>query len=113
MNKKGLELVWSTVVVIIIALVLLAFLLLFFVNSSSSFTSTIKGYFSHSNVDSIVQSCNILADTNSQYSFCCEKKSVKYYDDGDKTQNDFTCDELSDRNFVSNLNSLNCNEVSC
>ena len=113
MNKKGFELVWSTIVIVILSLMLLAFLLAFFFNTSGSFIGTIKSYFSYSNVDSIVSSCNILVDSGQDYSYCCEVRNVKYYDDGDKTEGDFTCSGFYELSIVNNLNELNCGGVSC
>jgi hypothetical protein len=113
MNKKGMELVWSTIVVIIIALVLLAFLLTFFFSSSRSFVYNIKSYFSYSNVDNVVASCNVLVDSGQSYVYCCESKNVKYYEGGEKAEGLFTCDSLAEKEFVDNLDELSCEGVSC
>lgn len=114
MNKKGFELVWSTVVIIVLALMLLLFIVLFFTTSSGSFIDRIRGYFSYSNVDSVIQGCNVLSYSNSEYAFCCEKKNVKYYESGDKKQGDFSCKELAEKEFVNNnINSIECSGVSC
>ena len=114
MNKRGFELVWSTVVIIVLALMLLLFIILFFTSSSGNFLENIKGYFSYSNVDSVVQSCNVLSSSEAGYAFCCEKKQVKYYENGDKKQGDFSCTELADKEFVNNkINKIDCGGISC
>ena len=114
MNKRGFELVWSTIVIIILAFMLLLFIVLFFTTSSGSFVDRIKSYFSYSNVDSVVQGCNVLADSGSGYVFCCEKKIVKYYSEGEKREGEFSCGELIDESFIDNrINNLDCGGVSC
>lgn len=113
-NKRGFELVWSTVVVIILAFMLLLFIILFFTNTSGSFVERIKSYFGYSNVDSVFQSCNVLSDSGSGYAFCCEKKTVKYYENGEKKQGDFSCNELVDKEFINNkINAFSCGGVTC
>lgn len=114
MNKRGFELVWSNIVIIILALMLLLFIILFFTNTSGSFVERIKGYFSYSNVDSIVQGCNVLSVSGSEYAFCCEKKQVKYYENGEKKKGEFSCGELVNKIFINNkINQVNCEEVIC
>ena len=73
----------------------------------------IKGYFSYSNVDSVVQGCNILADTGAEYAYCCEKKTVNYYSEGKKAEGLFTCNELLNQNFTESIKVLDCKEVIC
>ncbi len=114
MNKRGFELVWSTVVIIVLALMLLLFIILFFTSSSGNFMEKIKSYFSYSNVDSVVQGCNIFVDSGSENSFCCEKKMVKYYAGGEKLEGEFSCGELVDKEFINNkINSMNCEGIIC
>ena len=114
MNKRGFEMVMSTIVIIILALILLIVILFFFMNSSGTFAETIKSYFSYSNVDNSVQSCNILVQSGNTYSFCCEKKMIKYYQNGSKGQKEFSCDELSNEGFISGkINKLDCGGITC
>lgn len=113
MNKRGFELALSTIVVIILAVLLLLFTVMFFTTSSGSFIDTIKNYFSYSNVDSIVQRCNLLADSNSLNSFCCEKVEVRYYRDDKKMKGIFSCRDILDNSIDSRIQDLNCMEVSC
>jgi hypothetical protein len=114
MNKKGLEMAWSTIVVMILALLLLLFLILFFTNSSGNFLEKVKSYSSYSNVDSSVQSCNILIQAGNTYSFCCEKKQIKYYENGVKKSSDFSCVELSNKEFInSQINKMDCGGIIC
>ena len=111
MDKRGLQLAINTIVTLVLALVVLAFMVIFFTGTSTDFMNKIKSYFSYSNVDNLVSSCNILSETNAQYSFCCEKKLVKYYEDGEKNEGEFNCFEIADK--FGNIDKLNCDGVSC
>jgi hypothetical protein len=113
-NKKGFQLTISTVVLLIIATMLLLFIILFFTGSAGPLLGKFGSYFSYTNVDNVIEGCNILADTNQAYAFCCEKKSVKYFEKGEKLNKGFSCSELIDKSFVNNkIKSLSCEEVSC
>lgn len=113
-DKRGFELAWSTIVIMILAFALLLIIIFFLTTSSGSFFDKIKGYFSYSNVDSVVEGCNFLGSSGASYSFCCEKKIVKYYENGNKKQGEFSCSELADMGFVNNkINKLSCAATSC
>ncbi|MDD5193578.1 MAG: hypothetical protein PHF67_03240 [Candidatus Nanoarchaeia archaeon] len=112
-EKRGFELALNTIVIIILAVLLLLFAVMFFTKSSGSFIDTIRGYFSYSNVDSIVQRCNILADSNSLNSFCCEKVEVRYYANGKKEIGVFSCRELMDNGIEDRIKIMDCKEVKC
>lgn len=114
MNKRGFELALNTIVLLVLAMLVLLFGILFFTKGSESFSDTITSYFSYSNVDSVVQRCNILADSNSVNGFCCEKIEIKYYSDDKKAQGQFSCNELIDKSFVNNkINPVDCKEINC
>jgi hypothetical protein len=114
MNKRGFELAWNTIVVMVLALMLLLFLVLFFTGNAQNFLDKIKGYLSYSNIDNIVQSCNVLADSGSSYNYCCEKIKVKYYIGGKKTESLFSCNELLNKTFANEkLKSINCKWAEC
>ena len=36
--------------------------------------------------ESVVDNCNFYADTEAEYGYCCEKKDVKYLEDGEKVE---------------------------
>ncbi len=113
MDKRGFELIWSTVVVIILALMLLLFSVLFFTNAGKSFLDNIRGYTSNSNVDSVIKGCNILADSGSDYEFCCGKKTVSYYDNG-KQEIEASCQDLVNKTFINNkIKKVECENVIC
>lgn len=112
-NKKGFEMAWSTIVAMILAILLLAILIIFITMGSGKIGDYFKGLFGYSNVDNVVSSCNLNVQSNSQYSFCCEKKNVKYYLDGKRQEGEFTCLELLDKSFIKGINSLECSGVGC
>jgi hypothetical protein len=110
-NKRGLEMIWSTWVIMVLAALLLIFLVLFFTSSSGSFMNNLKGYFSKTNVDSVVKGCNILTDSGNNYEFCCGKKEVTYLVDKNVKKGEFSCFELENKSFVNNeiTSNMNCN----
>ena len=114
-SKKGFEMIWSTWVIMILAAVLLIFLILFFTTSSGSFLDNVKGYFSKTNVDSVVKGCNILSDSGNRYGFCCDKKDVKYLFEGEVKKGVFSCSELMNKSFVDNgiTSDIKCDSLNC
>ncbi|MFA5173953.1 MAG: hypothetical protein WC438_02105 [Candidatus Pacearchaeota archaeon] len=111
-DKKGFEMAISTLILMIIGVVLLISLITFFTMGSAEFIKTIKSYVSYSNVDNAVESCNILVDTNQQNTYCCEKRIVKYYEEGDKKEESFSCYDLIPLKLSDNLKEMSCN-VEC
>jgi len=111
MNKKGLEMAINTIVILVLSISVLAFMLLFFTDAGGNFLEKIRGYQGYSNVDSLISNCNFYVETDSSYSYCCEEKNVKYLQDGEKTEGEFTCLEISDR--FGNVEGMNCGGVTC
>lgn len=114
LNKKGFELVFSTWVIIILSILMLVFLIYFFAMGSGSFLDNIKGYFSKTNVDSVIKSCNFLVDSNSGYEFCCDEKTLKYKEDSFK-EIEITCDEFSKLEISNNeiKGNIKCSDINC
>lgn len=114
MNKKGFEMVWSTVVIMVLSLMLLLFIILFFTGSAGNFVEKVKGYFFYSNVDSVIDGCTVLSSSGGNYAFCCEKKTVKYFDGGEKVEGKFSCGDLVDKSFTNGrINDLGCEDIQC
>lgn len=114
MNEKGFQLTINTVVILILATMLLLFLVLFFTGSAGPLLNKIGSYFSYSNVDNVIEGCDILVNINAEYAYCCEKKVVKYFEDEEKTSGEFSCFELVDESFINGkIKILSCEEVSC
>jgi len=103
----------STIVILVLAVLVLLFAVMFFTTSSGSFIGTIKNYFSYSNVDSVVQRCNLLVSSNSLNGFCCEKIEVKYYLNDKKMNGMFSCRSIIDNGIDNRVNGLSCEEVKC
>jgi hypothetical protein len=112
-NKKGLELAINTIVLLVLAMVFLLFMILFFTGTSGTFVTKIKGYFTYSNVDDVITGCNIFADSEQNYGYCCEKKFVKYVEDGENKGGEFSCLEITNKSFGKDVKKLNCEDVSC
>lgn len=113
MDKRGIEITISTVILLILGLLVLGIMIFLITSSSNSFMENVKSFFSYSNVDSVVNSCNMLAGSEITYKYCCEKNLVKYYVDGEKEKSELSCFELLNKSFASNLNELNCGEIKC
>lgn len=113
-GKKGLEIVWNFWIIMILSVIVLTFVLFFFSKNSENFLSEIKNYFSKTNIDSVIRSCNILASSGDKYSFCCDKKSVKYLVGREIRKGEFSCYELKNKNFSNNeISDLDCGNYSC
>lgn len=113
MDKKGFELAINTIVLLVLGMMVLLFMILFFTGTAGSFITKIKGYFTYSNVDDVVTGCNILVDSNQRYSYCCEKKDLKYVEEGVNNEGRFSCFELNNKSFGKDVKKLNCEGVSC
>jgi len=109
-DKRGLELAINMIVIFILAIVVLIALVLFFTGSSTNLFDKVKSFYSYSNVDSVVEGCNVLVDSDSPYSYCCDKRKVNYYNDSEKVEGDFSCSEMVDRFGVKGLS---CEGVKC
>ncbi len=91
MNKRGAEMAISTIIVIILALVVLVFLIYGFSVGWGNLFDKISNFGGgQSNVQTIVQSCNLACTTNSQYDWCSLQRDVTFSTEG-KTDGKFTC----------------------
>jgi uncharacterized protein YxeA len=111
MDKRGLEMAINTIVTMVLAIAVLLFMFLFFTDAGGEFLGKVKGHSSYSNVDIVVDNCNFYADTEAEYSYCCEKKDVKYLEDGEKESGKFNCLEVNER--FGRVGVLNCEKVNC
>ncbi|MEK6914455.1 MAG: hypothetical protein AABW83_02280 [Nanoarchaeota archaeon] len=110
-SKKGMEMAINTVVILVISILVLVFLILFFTEAGSNFLSKIKGYSGYSNVDEVINNCNLYVDTEAQYSYCCDKKVVKYLENDKKIENKFTCLDINDK--FGGVKGMSCGGVKC
>jgi len=114
-GRKGFEMIWSTWVIMVLAAMLLIFLILFFTMGSGNFLDNIKGYFSKTNVDSVVKGCNILVDSGSKYEYCCSRKDVSYLVNGDVKKGMYTCSQIYEMKLGGNETTTNikCDDQYC
>jgi hypothetical protein len=106
MNKRGLELAFSTIVVIVLSILLLI-ALLFILNSQTGMFSTLLKNFQKNNVDSVVAICNSQASSGQEYSYCCDKKEVII----NKEKSEMTCGEVK-KNGYGEIQEIKC-EIIC
>jgi hypothetical protein len=111
MDKKGLEMAINTIVILVLSIMVLIFSVLFFTGAGNNFLSKIGVYQDDFNVDAVIDNCNFYVDTDAEYSYCCEKKNVKYLEDGEKESGKFNCLEVNER--FGGVGTLNCEKVNC
>lgn len=87
-NKKGAEMTIGTVIIIILALVVLVILVYGFSTGWTNLWEKVTAFGGgKTNVQTIVQSCQLACTTNSQYDYCIKNSSVIF--SSDKTSGDF------------------------
>lgn len=77
MNKKAQSLSISTIVIIVLAVIVLVVLVLGFTTGWGNLWGRISSFFGDSNVDSVVQACNVACTTESRYDFCEKERILK------------------------------------
>jgi hypothetical protein len=109
MNKKGQEgMGIGTIIIIIIGLVVLALIVFGFVMGWSNLFDKLANLGGGgSNVDTVIQSCNIACSTNSINGWCSTERSVKF-DKGNKEP--LTCMALAKD---SRVKGLSCDSITC
>ena len=107
MNKRGQELSTTTVILLILAVFVLVFLILGF----SVGWSKINPFLSKSNVDPIIQACNVACATNQAYAFCSQPRDLRAEDEKLK---EVTCNFLSgNSNLKTKYGVAECPSVVC
>jgi hypothetical protein len=104
-NKRAFEMTFSTLVMIIIAIVLLIFLLTFLTKNFSTFKDKIDLFLGSSNVDNVVDSCNLYASNGQKYEYCCINKTIKV---SSRQKYDMSCFLASEKSWGSEINKLDC-----
>lgn len=84
----------GTIVIIVLALIVLVVLVLGFTGGWSNLWGRITSFFGGSNVDSIVQACQVACSTNSQNDYCVRERSVKFDEGSGKTNAKYNCKKL-------------------
>ncbi len=104
-NKKGAELTIGTIIIIILAIVVLVFLVYGFTTGWGNLWDKISNWGgSSSNVQTIIQGCQVACTTNAGYDYVDFKRQVVL---GDGTKFEASCKELeSGICFDSNKNQI-------
>lgn len=77
-NKKAAEMTVGTIIIIVLALIVLVVLVVGFTGGWTNLWGRISSFFGGgSNVDSIVQACQVACTTSQQYEFCERMRTVK------------------------------------
>jgi hypothetical protein len=76
MNKKGQEMSVATLVLIVIGIVVLVMLILGFSMGWKNLWGKINVFSGGSNVETVIQACEIAATSDSSYNFCQEFKTI-------------------------------------
>ncbi len=76
-NKKGQDLSIGTLILIVLGIVVLVLLILGFSLGWSNLWEKINIFQGGSSIESVIQSCNIAASSNSQFTYCQDFKKVK------------------------------------
>lgn len=108
MDKKGMEMAFTTLVVIILAVIILAMVVFIFTSGSAKFKDLISVFSSKSNVDAVVDNCNSLVDTNQKYEYCCATKSIKLAS-GEKLE--LSCFNSVNMSWGSSIKKIGCDGV--
>ena len=76
MNKKGAEMTIGTIVIIVLALIVLVVLVVGFTAGWGNLWGRISAFFGGSNVDAVVQACNVACTTEAQNDYCDRVRKV-------------------------------------
>lgn len=107
-DKKGMEMAISTLIIIILAVIILVSVIFIFTSGSGKFKDLISVFSSKSNVDSVVDNCNNLADTNQKYEYCCAPKNIKL---ASGVQLELSCLNANNASWGSSIKKINCGGV--
>ena len=110
-EKRGMEMAITTVIMIILSISILTVLVIFF-NSQSGFLSRVlKSSASESNVDLILNTCLLLSETESSYSYCCDRREVII---NSKTKEVMACKDMEGKTWSGNkLGEYDCTNIVC
>ncbi len=106
MQKKGAEMTIGTIIVIVLALIVLVVLVVGFTGGWSNLWGRISNFFGGgSNVDSIVQACQVACTTNQKYDYCDRMRTVKT----EERVFDASCRQLE----LEQMGLAECQEIDC
>ena len=111
-NRRGLEMVVTTVIMIVLSIAVLTVLVVF-LNSQTGFLSKwFRTQTTESNVDVVVSACDNLVTTEAVYAYCCEKKEVRF--GGDRGIEKLTCSKVALADWsAGKVREMSCPENIC
>ena len=107
-NKRGQGLSVNAIILIVLGVVVLAVLIAGFALGWKNIAPWLGG---GNNVDTLVTTCGVACSTNSQFSFCIDKRDLNVGDDSIK---DVTCNYLAEEQKkygVASCASISCDNV--
>lgn len=84
MSKKAQGMSINTVILLILAVIVLVVIIAGFTMGWSGMWERVQGFFSKSNVDAVVATCNIQCTTQQKQEFCCTPKTLREVDTNTK-----------------------------
>lgn len=107
-GKRGFEMAFGTLVTMILAVILLALVIVFFTGGFNKFKDKIGGFFSDSNVDIVVDSCNRLIAQEAKFDYCCVNKTIKV---SSKQNYNMPCLLASNYSWGARIDKIDCSGV--
>ena len=78
MNKRGQQMTLTTIIAIVLGIAVLVFLIFGFTTGWNNLWDKVTNYGGgSSNVDTIVQACDIACSTGSEYNYCTLNRTLK------------------------------------
>jgi len=98
MNKKAAEMTIGTIIIIVLALIVLVVLVVGFTGGWSNLWGKITAFFGGgTNVDTIVQACELACTTKAKYDYCDKIRTLKFEDAEKKLRKvDLSCNTLEE-----------------
>ena len=110
-DVRGFSMAISTIVLMALGIMILLGLLYMFVFQVGFFKDTVTIYSDETTVDSFVEGCNILANLQSTYRYCCDEKTVRLGGDIEVVT---TCDAAQDLSWSANrISKVSCVADGC
>lgn len=113
MNKKAQGMSINTVVLLILAVIVLVVIIAGFTMGWGGMWERVQGFFSKSNVDTVVSTCNIQCTTQQKQEFCCTPKTLRELDSNQKiSERQIKCPDISNKIECAGKDTL-CSNYPC
>ncbi len=108
-DERGMQMAISTIILIVLGILILMGLTFMLVGQFGLFKSKVISS-DESNVDSFVSGCNLLAQSEQSYSYCCDIQTVYA---GDR-ELEVSCSESIEFDWVGGrISRLDCSLIGC